>query len=98
MKVYAGQEVVVTSDVNALKAYGSQHAAGLRGCIMSAEPVGWVDGLAFFEVLIFTTAYGVREDHFVAWTGQEAREENEDERWRRAAQDSWKRIHDRIEE
>ena len=94
MKLYAGLEVQIIDDESALRPYGSAAAAGKRGCVMSTEPVGWVDGFAFFEVLIFTTAYGIREDHLVPFTGDVGIEENEDLRWRRAAQQAWERIHD----
>ena len=94
MKLYAGLEVQVTADESALRPYGSERAAGCRGTVMSSEPVGWVDGFAFFEVMVFMTAYGIREDHLVPWTGRDVVEENEDMRWRRAAQDNWKRIYD----
>lgn len=91
--MYAGLEIVVIDDVDALSVYGSHHAAGRRGVLFSATPSGWADGFAFFEVLIGSTGYGVREDHFVPWTGEEKKSDNEDTRWRRAAQQNWERLY-----
>jgi len=95
MRVYAGLEVLVADDVVAVGAYGSAFAAGKRGFIFSGQPCGVIDGFNFYEVLIYSTAYAVREDHFVPWVGQTAAVDNEDTRWRRAAQESWEKIHGR---
>ena len=91
MKVRTGQEVVVTADTDALTIYGAARAAGRRGILMGEEPIRMSGGLGYYGVQIggYVGAFEIREDHFVAWTpGYTAPADNEDLRWRRAA-DRW---------
>lgn len=95
MELRAGLDVEVTSNRHALDVYGSGDAAGCRGSLFSAQPAGTIDGMRFYEVMICGHGYAIREDHFVPWVERGPPVQNEDLRWRQAAQKAWERIHGR---
>ncbi len=93
MKIKTGLKVVITSDTNALGEYGAASLAGRSGFIDSDKPLYVTGGLSFYSVTVmFHGTYSVREDHFRAADEAVTIVENEDLRWRRAADRAWKRI------
>ena len=97
MRVYAGLEVQITSDYAALARYQSQSASGQKGMVVSGEPQMFDQGFAFYEVKVWGTSSAIREDHFVPVADVRPTVENEDLRWRRAADESFRRLHSRGE-